>query len=360
MTCGGAPATTTTIDTVLVVDDSDDPATPQPSDGKSFVTIEEPASFGPGKTAEVDGVSEIEFLVDPKAGVDELAMGGQAKQTLVAGNGGVAWSTDNDAEVVGMPFDFLTLSGGVQEDYLNGQGGNGTGAPLSATGLVANGGEARDFLFGGDAPVGDGLNGNDGNDSMVGYGGPDDLERGAGDDTMQGGLGADRVDYDDAPNGVRVDLANVAAQDTGEGVDSVSGIEGVIGSEYTDTLFGDDGANSFDGNDGDDVFEGRGGADDFRGEDGVGHGLVRKRAVGRDGRPGADDPARRGRPLPHHGVADRLAVRRHAHGQPRRQPDRRRHRGGRGGRRRRHGHRAGARRRGRPRELWRRRGLRGL
>ena len=267
-TCGGAPATTTTIDTILVVDDSDDPATPQPSDGKSFVTIEEPASFGPGKTAEADAVSEIEFLVDPKAGVDELAMGGQGKQTLVAGNGGVAWSTDNDADVVGMPFDFLGLNGGTQADYLSGQGGNGTGAPLSTTGLLANGGEANDFLFGGDAPVGDALNGEAGNDSMVAHGGPDDLEPGAGDDTMQGGLGADRVDYDDAPNGVRVDLATVAAQDTGEGVDSVSGIEGVIGSEYADTLFGDDGANSFDGNDGDDVFEGRGGADDFRGEDG--------------------------------------------------------------------------------------------
>ena len=268
VTCAGAPATTTTIDTILVVDDSDNPSTPAVNDGNTYVGIDEPTTFGPGKTAEADGVSEIEFLVDPKAGVDELSMDGQAKQTLVAGNGGVAWSTDNDADVVGMPFDFLGLNGGTQADYLSGQGGNGTGAPLSATGLLANGGEANDFLFGGDAPVGDGLNGEAGNDSMVGHGGPDDLEPGAGDDTMQGGLGADRVDYDDAPNGVRVDLATVAAQDTGEGVDSVSGIEGVIGSEYADTLFGDDGANSFDGNDGDDVFEGRGGADDFRGEDG--------------------------------------------------------------------------------------------
>ena len=268
VTCAGAPATTTSVDTILVVDDSDNPATPATNDGDTYVSINEPSSFGPGKTGEASGVSEIEFLVDPKAGRDELDIGSEARLDLVAGNGGVAWTGDNDADVVGMPFDQLVLSGGPQGDHLSGQGGNGTGDPLSTTALDAYGGQANDFLSGGNAPIGDALNGGAGNDTMVGYGGPDDLEPRAGDDTMQGGLGADRADYDDAPNGVRVDLATVAAQDTGEGVDSVSGIEGVIGSEYADTLFGDDGANSFDGNDGDDVFDGRGGADDFQGEGG--------------------------------------------------------------------------------------------
>ena len=104
--CGGAPATTTSIDTVLVVDESDNLSTPAVSDGNTLVTINDPASFGPGKTAEADGASEIEFLVDTKAGNDELHVGGTASQVLVAGNDGVSWTSDGDADVLGMPFDF--------------------------------------------------------------------------------------------------------------------------------------------------------------------------------------------------------------------------------------------------------------
>jgi Ca2+-binding RTX toxin-like protein len=268
ITCAGAPASTASIDTILVVDDSDNPTTPATNDGDTYVSIKEPAGFGPGKTGETDGVSEIEFLVDPKAGRDELAMGGGGAQVLVAGNSGVSWSSDSDADVVGMPFDLLALSGGPQPSYLSGQGGHGTGAPLSTASLALYGDLAGDTLIGGDAPIGDSLNGGPGNDTIVGHGGADALEPSAGDDTLQGGTGVDAVDYDDAPVGVRVDLASTQPQDTGEGIDSISGVEDAIGSEHADTLLGDAGANAFDGNDGDDTFEGRGGADDLHGEDG--------------------------------------------------------------------------------------------
>ena len=126
--CGGAPATTASIDTVLVVDESDNPSTPAVNDGNTFISIDEPASFGPGKTAEADGASEIEFLVDTKAGEDALYAGGSAAQVLVAGNDGVSWTSDGDADVLGMPFDLLLLFGGAQEDYLSGRGTHGTGA----------------------------------------------------------------------------------------------------------------------------------------------------------------------------------------------------------------------------------------
>ena len=52
VTCAGAPATTTSIDTILVVDESDNFATPAGNDGNSYVQITEPASFRPGKTPE--------------------------------------------------------------------------------------------------------------------------------------------------------------------------------------------------------------------------------------------------------------------------------------------------------------------
>ena len=265
VTCAGAPATTTSIDTILVVDESDNFATPAGNDGNSYVQITEPASFRPGKTPESE-YDEIEFLMDPKAGEDTLAMGGEARQILIAGNDGVSWTLDSDADVLGIPFDSLGLYGGPLIDDLTAQGAYGTGAPLSTVKRVTlSGGDGPDRLSGSDGPAGDQLDGGAGPDSLFGRGGPDELEPGPGDDSVVGGLGQDAADFVDASAAVRVDLADAQPQDTGEGIDVLSAIENVIGSEYADTLFGDAGVNVFDGDNGDDMLEGRGGADELRG-----------------------------------------------------------------------------------------------
>ncbi len=83
-----------------------------------------------------------------------------------------------------------------------------------------------------------------------GVGGIDVMRGGAGNDTMVGGSGTDFVDFSDASNGVFVSLFSGEA--TGNGYDTFSNVEGVIGSSFGDSL---------NGNNGDNIFYGGGGAD---------------------------------------------------------------------------------------------------
>ena len=139
--CAGGIPTTATTDTVLVVDESDNLATAAGSDGDTTVFIEEPATFRPGKTSEgFDESSEIEFATDPRGGYDTLYVVGTGQRTLVAGNEGLSWTTDSDADAIGMPFDELRVPGSEEYDRISGQGGSGTGAALSsASAFVVDG-----------------------------------------------------------------------------------------------------------------------------------------------------------------------------------------------------------------------------
>ncbi|HYI37324.1 MAG TPA: calcium-binding protein [Thermoleophilaceae bacterium] len=269
VTCSGGAPHTKSVDTVLVVDDSDDPTTPTANDGSMLVSIASPEAFAPGKTAEATGASEIEFLMDTRAGRDRLVLGGPGKQTLVAGSDGAAFNTDGDPEIQGMPFDDLLLFAGAPADYLSAQGGEGTGGALvNAAGVQILGGGGDDFLFGSDTPSGELIAGGPGNDTSVAYGGDDLVYPGEGDDTLQGGAGTDRLSFA-GPEGVTVDLADVGVQDTGQGRDSFAQFENVTGSEQADRLSGDPAANVLNGSIGDDVLDGRGGADELRGDAGT-------------------------------------------------------------------------------------------
>ena len=99
----------------------------------------------------------------------------------------------------------------------------------------------------------------------------DILQGGSGDDTMIGGDGFDYVDFSTAGNGVNVSLRGGTA--TGDGSDTFTGIEGVIGSDYSDRLVGDRGDNVIIANDGDDRVYSGGGNDTIY--DGAGHDKVR-------------------------------------------------------------------------------------
>jgi Ca2+-binding RTX toxin-like protein len=77
---------------------------------------------------------------------------------------------------------------------------------------------------------------------------------------LNGGDGDDIVDYEDSSSAVDVDLA--AGRATGEGTDSLAGVEAVIGSFFDDTLAGDQSDNAFVGGAGDDLIDGRAGADE--------------------------------------------------------------------------------------------------
>ncbi|MGC9528298.1 MAG: S8 family serine peptidase [Limnospira sp.] len=78
-----------------------------------------------------------------------------------------------------------------------------------------------------------------GNDSLFGGDGNDTMFGGAGDDTLDGGDGdEDFANYENALNGVFVDLNTGIASDGLDGTDTLIRIEGVYGSDRNDTLIG--------------------------------------------------------------------------------------------------------------------------
>jgi Ca2+-binding RTX toxin-like protein len=102
------------------------------------------------------------------------------------------------------------------------------------------------------------LYGNEGANRLAGGGGDDFLYGEGGDDRLEGGDGIDWAVYSSAAAGVTVSLALLGtAQNTGGGgVDTLVGIEGLMGSAHADTLIG---------NGSDNFLHGLGGADTMRG-----------------------------------------------------------------------------------------------
>jgi Ca2+-binding RTX toxin-like protein len=90
------------------------------------------------------------------------------------------------------------------------------------------------------------------------------LYAGAGNNVLNGGIGTDMVSYALATGAVTVSLSSTAAQATGgSGTDTLVGIEGLIGSNYNDTLSGGIGNNTLTGGAGKDTLAGNGGNDIF-------------------------------------------------------------------------------------------------
>jgi len=125
-----------------------------------------------------------------------------------------------------------------------------------------------DFLYGGAGA--DAIDGGADNDHLVGADGHDHLTGGAGADTLLGGAGFDYARYDAAGAGVAADLVNGGTAGDAAG-DVYSGIEGLVGSGFDDTLAGTDGVNDMHGQGGADWMEGRGGDDALIGGDGHDH-----------------------------------------------------------------------------------------
>ena len=125
----------------------------------------------------------------------------------------------------------------------------------------ATGGTGDDMLVGNAA--GNRLSGRAGSDQLWGNDGDDVLSGGGGTDQLDGGAGHDVADYAGGA-AVTVNLNQTGPQYTrGGGLDTLTSIEGVIGSALADTLIGSAGANSFSGGGGNDVITGGGGADVF-------------------------------------------------------------------------------------------------
>lgn len=138
------------------------------------------------------------------------------------------------------------------------------------------------------AQDGNSIYGGDGNDTLTatgasGAGNPGSrLEGEAGDDVLLGREGADKLlggaGYDTASYawsslGILIELGTTSGVTIGSGGyaegDTLIGIEAVIGSASADRLYGSDADNTLAGRNGDDILLGRGGADTLTGGEGA-------------------------------------------------------------------------------------------
>ena len=126
-----------------------------------------------------------------------------------------------------------TINGEAGDDYVHGYAGNDT----------LDGGLGNDSLYGGD-----------GNDTLIG---------GTGSDALYGDAGFDLISYIGSTAAVTVNLALGTASGGAAQGDTFSGIEGVVGSSFADSLIGDANDNRIDGSAGADSMAGGGGNDTY-------------------------------------------------------------------------------------------------
>jgi Ca2+-binding RTX toxin-like protein len=132
---------------------------------------------------------------------------------------------------------------------------------------MIDGGAGDDVLFG-DAEV-DSTVAFHGSDTIRGGSGDDFINPGLGNDAIHGGPGLDTVIYetdDFGVSGLSVDLQAGIVRDFFGVIDTLDGVDNVIGFVEGDALFGDNRANLLRGREGDDIINGRGGADRLVGD----------------------------------------------------------------------------------------------
>lgn len=233
---------------------------------------------GGGGGDDLDGGPGNDALVG--GGGNDIIKGGLGNDVLSGGRGvDVLEGGDGDDE----------LHGGRGGDVLN--GGNGNDRIFSGLGDVVQGGAGNDTLIGGgdldggaddDLLIGNDrdnlLTGGTGNDTIFGMGGDDTIIAGEGDDEIDGGGGKDTIIFDATGPGITLDLAGGTSAESGavtedgsasgQGNDSIKGIERAIGTNANDEMLGDSRSNTFIGLGGADNLSGADGNDRLFGDDG--------------------------------------------------------------------------------------------
>ncbi len=271
------------------------------------------AATGSGGWAAGDKLKGINNLIGSK-GVDTLTgnnlantlRGGLGADTLEGGGGadtldggeGTEDTASYSGSVEGVKVDLSQTD--AQEDFdgaqgfTANQGGDAVGDTLSGIENLEGSGQA-DWLLGNGGV--NALSGGAGDDRLEGGADADTLDGGVGDDrllggggadTLEGGDGQDAVDYEDAGEGVRIDLTlkresatltgaqrdfdgdNGFASNSNEAVgDILTNVEDIYGSGHDDWINGNENSNILRGRDGDDRLEGGDGNDRLEG--GVGN-----------------------------------------------------------------------------------------
>ncbi len=168
-----------------------------------------------------------------------------------------------------------TIEGGAGNDALNGGLGTDTlsyryasaGVTVNLSTATAQNtvGAGTDTLTSFENIVGSAYN-----DTLTGTTAGNVMEGGLGNDSIDGNSGGDTARYASETSGVNVNLSVTTDQNTGgAGTDTLTSIENLIGSAYSDTLTGGSGTNTLDGGDGDDTIQGGAGADTMIGGNGA-------------------------------------------------------------------------------------------
>jgi len=153
-----------------------------------------------------------------------------------------------------------SVSLGGSSDFYDGRLGRVLGG-------VVNGDAGEDLLLGGQAA--DRFAGGSEDDEIVGGAGDDTIEGGTGGDLLSGGEGArDRLVYTRSSEGVTVNLGNGLTGGGDARGDVIDGFEDVSGSAFNDILVGSEEANRLFGERGNDNLNGGQGDDRLVGGDG--------------------------------------------------------------------------------------------
>lgn len=151
-------------------------------------------------------------------------------------------TTMNDKGIGTASGDTIDLKDGA--DWFDGKGG--------ADSVI--GGNGNDFLIG-----------NDGNDTLLGGSGFDVMQGGAGDDLMDGSFDfGDWITFGGKAR-ITVNLGLTTAQNTGQGLDTILGVENLRGGSGADRITGSTAQNRLEGGAGGDVLNGDANDDDLLG-----------------------------------------------------------------------------------------------
>lgn len=289
-------------------------------EGDDLLSRIEAVIGGSGNDA-ISGIGTIAYLFDGGAGEDSLS-GGEGDDVLTGGIGNdslsggagvdtAAYANSVDSLLVDLNngngaasgagsdslFGIEGLLGGSGNDTFSGSGSLGYVFTGGAGNDSLQGGDGKDALYGGDGAdslngglgvddlsgaagndmliggVGkfrDVLRGGNGNDSLIGGYGDDILLGNWGDDVIDGGNGSDTASFVVAAASLTVSLVDGSGTASGDGSDSLSGIEAVLGGYGNDSISGVGDSNYvFDGDVGNDTLSGGDGSDRFAGGAGL-------------------------------------------------------------------------------------------
>lgn len=207
---------------------------------------------------------------------DDVIWGGTGYNVLIGGSG----ADHLHGAGTGNEVDYETAESGLTASLANPSINTGDAAGDTYENLANNadlaGSPYDDVLFGdshnnvilGDPDI-DFYGGRFGNDKLFGGDGDDMLDGGRGADQMDGGAGTDFASYAWALSGVTASMAD-PSKNTGDAAgDTYVNIEGLLGSNFNDTLSGSGGNDTLFGKGGDDILNangvGPGGQDIFVG-----------------------------------------------------------------------------------------------